>query len=234
MPPIVFFDVDKTLMRGYSGYFTTMELIRRGVIKKRRLPMALFYRVVGPLFYEGQNAPLEKMYQIAINDMAGRTLEEILQIGRECFEKWIRPLVYSEAVAKVEEHKAKGHPIYLITSGPYMSVRILAEFLGVEGKYSAGPVIDADGRLTNQLRRPIYYRQGKLVAAEEILKAHGADWKDVTFYTDSIDDIFLLEKVGKPHLVNPDKKLLKVGRERQWPVLRFSKVLGKESHVLKK
>lgn len=229
MPKIAIFDVDKTLLRGYSGYFTTMELIRRGIIKKRRLPLALFYRVAGPLFYEGQNVPLEKMYQIAINDMAGRTLEEILQIGRDCFEKWIKPLVYEEAIARIAEYKAANQPIYLITSGPYMSVKILAEFLGVEGRYSAGPVIDAQGRLTNQLRRPIYYRQGKLAAAEEIMKNHGADWNDLSFYSDSIDDIFLLEKVGMPHLVNPDRKLEKVGIQRGWPILRFSKVLGKRA-----
>jgi len=227
MPKIAIFDVDKTLLRGYSGYFTTMELIRRGIIKKRRLPLALFYRVAGPLFYEGQNVPLEKMYQIAINDMAGRTLEEILQIGRDCFEKWIKPLVYEEAIARIAEYKAANQPIYLITSGPYMSVKILAEFLGVEGRFSAGPVIDSDGKLTNQLRRPIYYRQGKLAAAEEILKAHGADWKDLSFYSDSIDDIFLLEKVGHPHLVNPDRRLKKVGIARGWPILRFSNVLGR-------
>jgi putative phosphoserine phosphatase/1-acylglycerol-3-phosphate O-acyltransferase len=227
---IAFFDVDKTIIRGYSGYYTTLELIRCGIIKKRRLPMALFYRALGPLLYEGQNAPLEKMYQIAINDMAGQTLEDILDIGRYCFEKWLRPRVYEEAIAQVQEHKKAGHPVYLVTSGPYMAIKILAEFLGVEGRYSAGPVIDVQGRLTDRLRTPIYYREGKLVAVEEVLKAHGADWKDSYFYSDSIDDVFVLQKVGMPRLVNPDKKLLEMGRKRNWPILRFSNVLGKKPH----
>jgi HAD superfamily hydrolase (TIGR01490 family) len=226
MPTLAFFDVDKTILRGYSGYYTTLELIRRGVIKKRRLPLALFYRVVGPLFYEGQNAPLERMYQVAIDDMAGSRLDDILQIGRECFEKWLRPRVYAEAVARVEEHKAQGHPVYLVTSGPYMAVRILAEFLGVEGGYSAGPVIDREGRLTSELRRPIYYREGKLVAVADALRLHQADWKDAYFYSDSVDDLFVLEKVGHPRLVNPDRKLERIGRDRGWPILRFSRLLG--------
>ncbi|HEX5036443.1 MAG TPA: HAD-IB family hydrolase [bacterium] len=230
MSSIAFFDVDKTVIRGYSGYYTTLELIRRGIIKKRRLPTALFYRAIGPIFHEGKNAPLEKMYQIAINDMAGQTLDHILEVGRYCFDKWLKPRVYQEAIDKIEEHKKAGHPVYLVTSGPYMAIRILGEFLGVEGRFSAGPVIDAEGKLTNELRRPIYYREGKIVAVEEALKAHGVEWKDSYFYSDSIDDLFVLQKVGKPHLVNPDKKLLKVGQERNWPVLRFSNVLGKKTH----
>jgi putative phosphoserine phosphatase / 1-acylglycerol-3-phosphate O-acyltransferase len=224
---IALFDVDKTIIRGYSGYYTTLELIRRGIIKKRRLPIALFYRAVGPLFYEGQNAPLEKMYQIAINDMAGHSLEEILKIGRYCFEKWIRPRVYREAVAKIEEHKRAGDLVYLVTSGPTMAVRILADYLGVDGRYSAGPVIDGQGRLTNRLKTPIFYREGKIVAAKEILEERRVDWKDVYFYSDSIDDLFLLERVGHPHLVNPDERLKRFGAQRNWPVLRFSHVLGK-------
>jgi HAD superfamily hydrolase (TIGR01490 family) len=226
MPPIAFFDVDKTIIRGYSGFFTTIALIREGILKKRRLPTALFYRIVSPLIHEGKNAPLEKLYQIAIDDMAGHTLDEILKVGRDCFERWIRPRVYEEAVAKVEEHRGRGDLVYLVTSGPYMAIRILAEFLGTTGYYSAGPVIDSSGVLTRELRRPIYYREGKLVAAREAIERHGVRWEDCYFYTDSIDDLFVLEKVGHPRLVNPDKKLLKVGLERNWPVLRFSRLLG--------
>lgn len=223
---LVFFDVDKTIIRGYSGFFTTIALIQKGILKKRRLPTALFYRIFSPLIHEGKNAPLEKLYQIAIDDMAGHTLDEIMEVGRECFERWIKPRVYAGAVAKVGEHKAQGHPVYLVTSGPTMAIRILAEFLGVTGFFSAGPVIDEQNRLTRVLQRPIYYREGKVVAAEAAIRTHGAAWEDCYFYSDSIDDIFLLQRVGHPHLVNPDPKLLKIGRERSWPVLRFSEVLG--------
>lgn len=224
---IAFFDVDRTLIKGYSGFYTTLVLIQKGILKKRRLPEALFYRLVGPL-YRGDSALLRKMYEIAIRDMAGWRLEEILKIGRVCFERWIRPRIYREAVEAVEFHKKKGHPVYLITSGPYMTIRILAEFLGVDGEYSAGPVVDNAGVLTSQLRLPVFYREGKIVAAEEAIKRHGVALRDCHFYSDSIDDLFLLEKVGYPHLVNPDHQLLKIGRNRDWPILRFSRLLGYE------
>jgi len=226
MPSIAFFDVDKTLIKGYSGFYTTLVLIQKGIIKKRRLPLALFYRLLKPR-YEGELGQLMKMYGIAARDMAGYSLEEILKVGRECFEKWIRPRVYLEAIETILRHKANGDLVYLITSGPYMTIEILSKFLNVDGQYSAGPVIDEKNILTSEMRLPIYYREGKVSAAEEVLRKHKSSWGDCHFYSDSIDDIFLLEKVGRPHLVNPDKKVLKIGQERGWPVLRFSKLLGR-------
>lgn len=222
---IAFFDVDKTVLKGYSGFYTTLVLIKKGILKKRRLPQALFYRLMSPR-YEGQMENLIKMYGIAIRDMAGLALEEILRVGRECFEAWIRPRVYREALEKIQEHKRRGDWVYLITSGPYMTIRILAEFLGVDGYYSAGPVIDERNILTRELSLPVYYREGKIHAAEEVIRKHKVPWQECYFYSDSIDDIFLLEKVGRPHLVNPDKKILKIGRAKGWPVLKFSKLLG--------
>jgi HAD superfamily hydrolase (TIGR01490 family) len=227
---LAFFDVDKTLMKGYSGFYTTLILIQKGILKKRRLPLALYYRLMSR-FYEGGQANLKRLYEIAIADMAGRAADEIWSIGRECFERWIRPRIYTEALNLVSEHKKKGDGVYLLTSGPTMVVRLLAEFLGADGQYSSGPVIGGDGRMLNEVRLPIYYREGKVAAAEDLLKKTGRRWEECYFYSDSIDDIFLLEKVGHPHLVNPDPKLLRIGRKRQWPVLRFSRLLGKKSGI---
>ncbi len=66
MKSIAFFDVDGTLIKGYSGYYTTLELIRRKIIKKRKLPLAIFYKVISSIFYMGD---IKKMYQMAIEDI---------------------------------------------------------------------------------------------------------------------------------------------------------------------
>lgn len=226
MSSLAFFDVDKTLMKGYSGFFTTLTLIQKGILKKRRLPLALYYRIMSR-FYEGGQANLKRLYQIAVTDMAGRPVEEIWNIGRECFERWIYPRLYVEGVELVKRHQEAGDAIYLLTSGPTMVVRLLAEFLGADGQYSCGPVVAPDGLVVGEVQMPLYYREGKILAAEDILQKTGKSWADCYFYSDSIDDIFLLKKVGHPHLVNPDPRLLKIGREEGWPCLRFSHLLGK-------
>lgn len=222
MTSIAFFDVDKTLVKGYSGYYAALLLIKKGILKKRRLLLALFYRLVSPL-YRGN---VEKLYEIAAYDMAGKTLGEILEIGKECFDRWVRDLIYVEGVQAIEAHKKNGDAVYLITSGPYMVIQILADFLKVDGFYSAGPLIDSEGRLTRKIKLPIYYQRGKLVAAQEVVQKYGISWENCYFYSDSIDDIPLLEKVGHPRMVNPDNGLLKIGQERGWPTLYYTQVLG--------
>ncbi len=228
MPPLVFFDVDKTLLKGYSGFYTTLLLIQKGILKKRRILQALYYRLIGPIREGTPSArqSLQRMYEIAIQDMAGSSLDDVLKIGRECFDRWIRPRLYRQAIEAVEEHKKKGHPIYLMTSGPYMTLQILGDFLGVDARYSAGPVI-RNNILTSELRLPICYREGKVEAAEDALKRHGAQWKDCYYYGDSADDIFLLEKVGHPRAVNPDPVLQKTAQERDWSILTFRHCLGR-------
>jgi HAD superfamily hydrolase (TIGR01490 family) len=224
---IAFFDVDNTLVDGYVGYFTTILLLKKGMLKRSRIPKAIYYSIFGPLL-EGTSASannLRRMYEIAAEDMAGIALEDVLAVGRECFEKDIRPRLFQTAVDLVREHTRKGDPVYLLTSGPYMTVRILAEFLGADGSYSAGPVIDEAGRLTNQVKLPICYREGKVTAAEEIIQKHGASWNDCTYYADSMDDMFLFEKVAHPVVINPQKTLERIGRERGWPVLTLKRRL---------
>ena len=214
--PITFFDFDKTLMKGYSGFYTTLRLIQKKIVKKRRIAAAIFYKIISPL-YKGDIA---RMYQMAIDDMAGRTLAEILAIGRDCFEKDVRPRLYPEGVALIRRLKKEGHKIFLVTSGPSMTMEIVAESLGVDGHASAGPIIKA-GILQNILKRPLPYREGKVAAAEEILRREGVGWESTSYYADNIDDLFLLEKVAHPVLVNPDRRLRKIGESRAWPTLTW-------------
>ncbi len=221
---IAFFDVDNTLVDGYSGYYTTLLLIRKNILKKRRIAQALFYKILSPL-YQGD---LKTMYEIAIRDMAGIPMDDILKIGRECFEKDIKPRLFVDALKYVRRHQKKGDPVYLITSGPYMTVQILSEYLKADGQYSAAPVVDAKGILTRKIKMPIYYREGKVVAAQEVLAKHKVHWKDCYYYADSTDDLFLFEKVGHPVLVNPGQKLRDIGQKKNWEILNFKKVLGKQ------
>ncbi len=225
-PVIAFFDVDRTLMDGYSGYYTTLHLIKKRIMKKRRLFQALFYKTMSHV----RKVDLKKIYEIACMDLAGMRLDEVLKIGEESFLKDIKRRLFKEAISKVKEHKAKGDFTYLVTSAPYMTIEHLSRFLGVDGHFSAGPVIDYQkdprGVLRKDVRTPIYYREGKIAAAEEAAAKHGIPLKDCYYYADSIDDLFLFEKIGHPFLVNPDASLLRIGREKGWPILNFNQTLG--------
>ncbi|MDO8461433.1 MAG: HAD-IB family hydrolase [Deltaproteobacteria bacterium] len=219
---VAFFDVDRTLMDGYAGFYATLDLIRHKVIKKRRLPLAIFYELTSWI----QHGNIRKMYEIAYEDMAGYGIDEIMEIGADCFEKSIRPRLFREAFQKIEEHKKEGDKIILLTSSPYMVVQKLAETLGADQVYTSGPVV-VKGCLEPELIEPICYREGKLVFAEQVERETGIPLKDCFYYADDPSDLPLLERVGFPHLVNPRRSLARLGRERGWPVLLWSSLVGR-------
>ncbi|MFO1518263.1 MAG: HAD-IB family hydrolase [bacterium] len=221
MKSIAFFDVDGTLMKGYSGYYTTLELMRRRIIKKRRLPSAIFYKVMASLY----TGDVRKMYEVAIADMAGTNIDDILQIGRETFEKYIRSRFFEEGLQEIENHKKEGRPVVLISSGPYMAIKIIEEFVKADASYSIGPVIE-NKILQNRLMVPFTYMEGKVEAARMEAKKRGASLKDCFFYADTHHDLPLLSAVGHPRTVNPDRKLKKEALERKWPILDFKTLLG--------
>lgn len=220
--PVAFFDVDKTLCNCYSGYHTTVDLIRLKIIKKRRLLKAIYYNTIGRMHLK---ADVYRMYEIALQDMSGTKLIDILEIGRKTFETKVKPMLYQEGIDEIEKLRQEGFMVGLLTSGPYMLIKNMEQFLGLDFSFSNGPVI-RDGILQKEVQRPLVYKEGKVEVAEAFLAEHGIHLQDCKFYSDSISDLPLLEKVGYPVAVNPDKKLRKVAIERGWPIRDFTKMLG--------
>lgn len=218
---IAFFDVDNTLVDGYTGFYTTLQLIRYGALRKRYIAKAMAYRAISRI-YKGN---VRKMYELTLADLAGWSLEDIMRIGRECFERDIRPRIFQEAIDLVEKHKAKGHRLYFVTSGPYMTVKLLGEFLDVRSDYAPGPVV-REGILQKELRKPLPYREGKLQTARLIVEQEGTSLTDCYFYTDNVDDLSLLKAVGYPRVVNPERRLARVAAKEKWPRLHFKTRLG--------
>jgi len=221
---IAFFDVDDTLVKGNSGYFTSFHLVRNGILKKRRIAQAVYYSLAALFFHQD----IEKIYQIAINDMAGSTWERVFQLGKKCFEEDIKPRLYSEGIKLIREHKNRGHHIVLLTSAPYMLIRVLQDFLGIEESYCMGPEI-VKNVLTDKLQLPICHAEGKVHFAEISAKKHDIPLKDCYFYTDHTSDLPLLKKIGHPVTVNPGHHLTKIAQEKGWPILRFNETLGGDS-----
>lgn len=219
---VAFFDVDKTLCNCYSGYHTTVDLIRLKIIKKRRLLKAIYYNTIGRMHLK---ADVHRMYEIALQDMSGTRLADILEIGRKTFEKKVKPTLYQEGIEEIKKLRDAGFLVGLLTSGPYMLIKNMEKFLNMDFSFSNGPVI-RDGILQKEVQKPLVYKEGKVAVAELFLNERGVALKDCKFYSDSISDLPLLEKVGFPVVVNPDSRLLKVALERGWPIQQYSKLLG--------
>ncbi len=225
MSTIAFFDVDGTLIQSVSGYHTTLELIRRGILKKRRLPVALFYKLISA-FHLGdiRHQDILKMYEIAAIDMYGLHVSDVLQIGREVFEKSVRSTVYQEALDAITAHKKNKDRVILISSGPYMIIKIIEEFVGADDSFAIGPVIQNDV-LQKEIAKPLAFMEGKITIAEREAKKWSLSLSQCHFYADGYHDAHLLSAVGFPHAVNPDCKLKKVALQKGWPILEFKHLL---------
>ncbi|HCU24617.1 MAG TPA: hypothetical protein DF383_06345 [Deltaproteobacteria bacterium] len=220
--PIAFFDVDKTLCDCYSGFYTTIELMRRNIIKKRRILQALFYNTIGRLHI---NANVRRLYEIAVADMAGTHIDDILKIGRHTFDRHVKPTMFVEGMEEIEALRGQGYAVALLSSAPYMLIEIMQEFLRTDAAFSNGPVIE-NGILTRKVREPICYKEGKVQVARQYAEAQGLTLRDCKFYSDSISDLPLLSVVGHPVAVNPDYKLKREALRRRWPILQFRHRLG--------
>ena len=143
------------------------------------------------------------------------------EIVREALEEIVEPIIFAEALDLIEAHRAAGHKVYLVSASPEEIVQPLAEHLGVDGSIASRPVLDDGGRYTGEMD---FYAYGPFKAdAMRELAARGDRSRGSSAYSDSYTDLPMLEAVGHPVAVNPDRVLAKVAKERDWEMMQFIK-----------
>jgi HAD superfamily hydrolase (TIGR01490 family) len=142
-------------------------------------------------------------------------------IVREALEQVVEPIIYAEALELIQQHQAEGRPVYIISASPEEIVLPLADYLGVDGAIASQAEVDEEGRYTGEMRR-YAYGPLKADAMRELAEAEGIDLADSYAYSDSYTDAPMLEVVGHPVAVNPDRPLARLAREREWEVRTFA------------
>jgi HAD superfamily hydrolase (TIGR01490 family) len=212
---IDFYDVDHTLLRGTSGVRFLMSGVRRGIFPL----MATVYLPVLMLRYRigRMNVNVRKRVFRAVRDRDRETLDAL---ARRSYAA-VRKRIYVEARALLAERMAAGRLAVLATSSIDIIVRPLAEELGVQEILAASFELDGD-RYTGRLEGPPLFGEKKMRAVLDYLAARGKRPEQCAFFSDSISDLPLLEVVGEPVAVNPDRRLRAVAHRRGWKILRFS------------
>ncbi len=211
-----FFDFDGTLISGYSAFAFMQEQIRRGQLSPRRLVELLSAMASFGLGNRGFSAMMLAVSQF----LRGVREESYIQFGQELFESHIARLIYPESRALVRAHLKKGHTVAIVSSATPYQVEPAARDLGIEHVLCTHLAVE-DGVFTGAVVRPVCFGPGKVLAAERLAERNGVDLDRSFFYSDSTDDLQLLERVGNPRPLNPSKKLLRVAERRGWPVRRF-------------
>ncbi|MGI9590390.1 MAG: HAD family hydrolase, partial [Myxococcota bacterium] len=154
-------------------------------------------------------------------DLIGLTEEELLERGERVFAQHLVTDIFPESRALVEAHQRQGHTVAIVSSATHFQIDALARELGIDHVLCTELEFEED-RFTGKVKRPACWQEGKATAAHEFGEQNDVDLSQSFFYTDSHDDLPLLDAVGNPRLVNPDSELARVGSRRGWPVYQFS------------
>ena len=210
------FDFDGTIIAGYSATTFIREQLKRGDLKPRQfleLMRAMSNFGLGNLGFSGM---------MAINAQFMRGIEEETyhEVGEALYRKQIARLIYPESRALVEAHLAKGHTVAIISSATPYQVEPAAADLGIDHVLCTHLEVE-DGKFTGGIVSPTCFGSGKVNAAETLARHYRADLDKSFFYSDSQDDLLLLERVGLPRALNPSTRLEKIARARQWPIAKL-------------
>jgi HAD superfamily hydrolase (TIGR01490 family) len=213
-----FFDVDKTVIAKSSALAFGRPFYRDGLISRRDVVKSayaqLMFRLGGT---DEQTMARTRDYMAAL--CKGWKVEQVQQIVAETLQELINPYVYAEAATLIAEHQAAGRDVVLVSASGDEMVRPIGELLGVPDVIATRMGI-VDGRYSGEVE---FYAAGpaKAVGVRELAEARGYDLAECYAYSDSSSDLPLLEAVGHPSVVNPDRALRRVAVERSWPVLAF-------------
>jgi HAD superfamily hydrolase (TIGR01490 family) len=213
-----FFDLDKTVIAKSSALAFGRPFYRDGLITRRDVVKAgysqLMFRLGGA---DEQTMARIRDYMAAL--CKGWSAEQVSQIVNETLHELIKPYVYAEAAVLIAEHQAAERDVVLVSASGEEMVRPIGEQLGVTDVIATRMAIK-DGRYSGEVE---FYAAGprKVEAARELAEARGYDLAECYAYSDSISDAPLLETVGHPTAVNPDRALRRLAVERAWPVLEF-------------
>tara|TARA_R110002110_G_scaffold43803_1_gene135631 strand:+ start:36325 stop:38013 length:1689 start_codon:yes stop_codon:yes gene_type:complete len=210
------FDFDGTVISGYSATLFIREQLRRGDLNGREL----IELVQAMASFGLGNMGFSAMMTVTAQFLRGIDEDSYHEFGETLYRDQIARRVYPESRALIDAHRAKGHTVAIISSATCYQVEPAARDLGIEHVMCTALEVE-DGKFTGGVVRPTCFGQGKVDAAEQLAATQGADLDQSFFYSDSQDDLLLLERVRYPRVLNPSSRLLGIARDRQWPLVRF-------------
>jgi HAD superfamily hydrolase (TIGR01490 family) len=215
-----FFDLDKTVIAKSSTLAFSKSFYQGGLINRRavlRTAYAQFVYLVGGADHD----QMERMREYLSALCRGWNVQQVREIVAETLHDLIDPIIYDEAASLIEEHHAAGRDVVIVSTSGAEVVEPIGEMLGADHVVATRMVVH-EGCYTGQVE---YYAYGgtKAQAIAELADSEGYDLSRSYAYSDSATDVPMLEAVGHPYAVNPDRTLRREANAREWPVLVFSR-----------
>jgi len=214
-----FFDLDKTVIARSSVLAFGRPFRHGGLITRRVMLRGAFEQFLFAMSGADEDQ-VQRMRDHVTAMCTGWDVAQVRDIVRETLHDVIDPLVYDEAVALIQQHQAQGHDVVLVSASGEEVVGPIGELLGAQ-HVIATRMVAADGIYTGEIE---FYAYGpnKAEAVRQLARSNGYNLSACYAYSDSSTDLPMLELVGHPTAVNPDRALRRTAAERGWPVLTFS------------
>ncbi len=215
-----FFDLDRTLISGSSVYTFGLVAWRNGMMPTREVisdaAKAITFRFGG-----ASDDKADMVRDRVLQGITGQTIEALESLGDQIIGTLLEH-VRNEAQGFLSLHQEAGRDTYIVTASPIEIVQRFADELGMTGAI-ATVAETVDGIYTGRLAEPFCYGPGKAEGIAKLAAAKGYDLRLSYAYSDSASDLPMLELVGHPVAVNPDRKLEAIARGRGWPIVEFSR-----------
>jgi putative phosphoserine phosphatase/1-acylglycerol-3-phosphate O-acyltransferase len=213
-----FFDLDGTLVAGYTAAAQTRDRVRR---RDLRVIEFLTIAQLAVQFRLGRRT-FETLIEGSARTVRGRPAREVDEMGDRIFQQSVADLIYPEMRELVRAHQRRGHTVVLSSSALTNQVAPVARFLGIEHIVCNRLVADERGMLTGEIEQPVVWGPTKASGVQQFAADHGVDLGESYFYADGDEDLSLMRLVGRPRPVNPGPGLAKVAIRSDWPIMRFT------------
>lgn len=210
---VAFFDMDRTLLRIDTATLYVRHQRRKGQASARDVARVAWWM----LQYTFGVIDAQRAAEKALESFKGKLETWLLSECEEMFEASGLAHVAAEGRNAVERHRSQGDFVAIVTGATQYAARPLARELGIEHLIATELEVEA-GQFTGRIVPPMSYGAGKVMLAERLAQKHGIALDEATFYSDSITDLPLLQRVRTPVAINPDARLRRVARRKGWRI----------------
>ncbi len=212
---LAIFDLDNTLISGDSDYLWGEFLVEQGIVDRN------YYEKTNAQFYDDYchgTLDIEKFLHFALTPLAENNPEQLFKWRTQFLEKKIKPIMLSSAKNLIQQHRASGDTLLVVTATNQFVTEPIVELYGIPNLIATIPEFK-NGRFTGDFSGIPCFQKGKIQRLEQWLKNTTHSCEDSWFYSDSHNDLPLLEYVRNPVAVDPDAKLRKIAMQKDWPII---------------
>lgn len=215
-----FFDVDNTLIRGSTIYFLGRGMYQRGYFTKKDISRFVLANLRFRLTGKENKEEIARFQSAATDFIGGHNVKDIEEIAQQIYDEFVSPAMWQGTIDIAQTHIANGVEVYLVTAAPEDMATLISTRLGLTGALGSKAEIK-DGLYTGQMNGALLHGKEKAVAVRELAEKKGFNLEDCFAYSDSNNDLPLLQCVGHPSAINPDALLGLRAMAEGWPIHDF-------------